>query len=188
MPAERSESGELMDRAAAGDDEAFSRLASLVQDRLYRFALAHLLNPADAAEATQEALLRAYQARRRWRPGGDAVAWMYGVTMNVVREMWRRRKASHLNGSVLEAWLSVGRLAVGGRDGEDEVREQLDALARAIASLPPRQREAVSCRYLRQLDTRQTAAVMGCAEGTVKAAVHAALGNLRAILNHEQGA
>ena len=52
----------------------------------------------------------------------------------------------------------------------------------AIQRLPPRQREAVACRYLRQMSIRRTAEAMGCAEGTVKSAVSAALERLRGIL------
>ena len=57
--------------------------------------------------------------------------------------------------------------------------EELAGLASALAALPPRQREAVACRYLRRMSVRETAATMGCAEGTVKAAVFAALRGLR---------
>ena len=60
--------------------------------------------------------------------------------------------------------------------------EQLQHLMKAIAELPPRQRQAIACRYLRRMSIRQAAEVMGCAEGTVKSAVWAALARLREIL------
>ncbi|MCD6303833.1 MAG: hypothetical protein J7M21_02595, partial [Planctomycetes bacterium] len=48
--------------------------------------------------------------------------------------------------------------------------------------MPDRQRETIACRYLRQMSVRQTARVMGCAEGTIKAAALAGLKNLRKAL------
>lgn len=176
MESPRAQCSRLMDLASAGGAAAFGELAGRMQDELFRFALAQLLCRADAAEAVQETLLRAYQRRRRWRKGGDAVAWLYGICLNVVREIRRRRRRDRGAGG--EADL----LAVAA-DGEAPAeREELARLADGLAGLPPRQREAVSCRYLRGMSVRQTAAAMGCAEGTVKAAVFAALRNLRAAL------
>ena len=163
-----------MDKASSGDDEAFGALAAAVQDEIYRFALAHGLNRPDAAEAAQETLLRAYQARRRWRSGADAVAWLYGIAMNVAREFRKKHRRRAEAGGVDPAILA-------GNDGAaaDEDCEQLARLAAAIGRLPQRQQETVTCRFLRRMSVRETAEAMGCAEGTVRAAVSAALENLR---------
>jgi RNA polymerase sigma factor (sigma-70 family) len=59
------------------------------------------------------------------------------------------------------------------------------AVRELLGSLPPRQRAAVVLRYLADLTIAETAAAMGCAEGTVKSAVHAALRQLRAGLSEE---
>ena len=63
--------------------------------------------------------------------------------------------------------------------------EALAALRRGLLALPQRQREAVVLRYLEELSVRQTAELMGVADGTVKAAVHAGLRNLRAALGED---
>jgi RNA polymerase sigma-70 factor (ECF subfamily) len=49
----------------------------------------------------------------------------------------------------------------------------------AIATLAPRQRQAVVLRYLADLPVRDVAEAMGCAEGTVKATLHQALRAMR---------
>ena len=72
MQLDRDQARDWMDRASDGDDGAFSSLAQAAQDDLYRFALAQGLSAADAAEAVQESLLRAYGARGRWHNGADA--------------------------------------------------------------------------------------------------------------------
>ncbi len=63
MP-EQCDLSDLMDRAASGDQAVFGALATAVQDDLFRFALAQGLTAADAAEAVQETLLRAFERRR----------------------------------------------------------------------------------------------------------------------------
>jgi RNA polymerase sigma-70 factor (ECF subfamily) len=164
----------LMDRASSGNDEAFGALALAVQDGLFRLALAQGLGRDDAAEATQEVLLRAYSGRSAWRAGSDAVAWLCGIAMNVARECRRRRR----RGTGGLAW--VWQDDAGGPDSE-----QLRLMIEALNDLPLRQREAVACRYLRRMSVQATARAMGCAEGTVKSAVFAALRRLREILEKQ---
>ncbi len=161
-----------MDAAASGDDAAFGQLADAVQDDLYRFALAHGLRREDAADAVQETLLRAYRMRSRWRRGGEAVTWLYTICMNVIRECRRKGRSDAVQGLNLD-------LVAGCADAQAVGMFDPAALAAAIGRLPARQREAVVCRYLRRMSVHDTAAAMGCAEGTIKAAVAAALENLR---------
>jgi len=181
MEGGRADNTRLMDRAAAGDEPAFGELARRVQDGLFRFALAHGLWHADAAEAVQETLLRAYQRRTTWRPGADAVSWLYGIAMNVVREFRRSRRRLCLGGIDLAGLVAAPTEPGGADEGE------LARLSAHLAELPPRQREAVVCRFLRRMSVRETAAAMGCAEGTVKAAVFGALKNLRKAMQQRPG-
>lgn len=177
MDEDRRELSRRMDRAGNGDDDAFASLAIGVQDDLFRFCLAHGLGDHDAAEATQETLLRAYRARDRWRNGRDALAWMRGIALNVVRETRRARGRRRIVGDSPLAHLSGE--PTDRPDARAEAENELGRLSRCVDALPERQREAVTCRFLRHMSIRETAEVMGCAEGTVKAAVHAALSNLQ---------
>lgn len=178
MPLERSKATELMDSASSGDDEAFGVLVAAHQDDLHRLALSQGLCAADAAEVCQEAFMRAYRRLDAWKRGGDARAYLAGIAINVAREFRRRRRGERLglDPAVVEAAMFTAAPSLA--DGVD-VRK----LAGALELLPPRQREAVTCRYLNRMSVAQTAKALGCAEGTVKATVFAALGNLRKILS-----
>ena len=66
-----------------------------------------------------------------------------------------------------------------GPAGEIEQRESAQIVNRVVDSLPERQREAVMLRFFEQLSVEQSATVMGCAPGTVKALVFQALRNMR---------
>ena len=146
MPQDKRQNSQWMDLAASGDDEAFGLLADATQDDLFRFALAHGLSGADAGEAVQETFLRAYRARKRWKPGADARAWLYGIAMNVVRETFRKRRRE-------QAGLDLDLLAAApvASDGPSLEPAELAKCAKAIEALPQRQREAVTCRFLRQM-------------------------------------
>ena len=167
----------LMEEASSGDGHAYAALASMVQDELFRFAIAQGLERENASDATQEVLMRAYARRSTWKPGSDALAWLCGITLNVVRETKRKEQRQR------RSWMGWNEQQVPHTtDSDMEYRpdaEELGQLTEALTELAPRQREAIACRYLRRMSVRETAEVMGCAEGTVKSAVAAALEKLR---------
>lgn len=175
MPWDNKQLTRWLDRSAAGEADSFAQLARAVQDELFRFALRRGLNDADAAEMVQETLSRAYSLQDRWR-GGNAAGWIVRIALNVLREQ-RRTRRRHA-GAAVDLDLLPSEPAV-----DEEPRRQLLA---AMEQLPERQRQALSLRFLDGLSVRQTAEIMQCAEGTVKAAVFAAMSSLRKTLKTTQ--
>ncbi|MCU1466014.1 MAG: Sigma-70, region 4 type 2 [Actinomycetia bacterium] len=145
-----------------------------------RVARALVLAGADrdlACDATQEAFARAL---RRWRTVCDMDrpdGWVYVVAMNRLRDHWRRSE----------------RRRERTRDIDDGIRDNTSGVATrlsvrdAIATLPPRQRQAVVLRYLADLPLADVADAMGCATGTVKATLHQAMQSMRIELDDEEG-
>jgi RNA polymerase sigma factor (sigma-70 family) len=139
-------------------------------------ALAYALGDRGAAEdAAQDAFAKAY---RRWatvsetdRPG----AWVYVVA---VRDA--RRKLARVERIERRTPAGVGVVP----DPADGLVEEADFLV-ALRSLPARQRLAVVLRYWGDLDEASMAAAMGCARGTVKATLSAALAKLRVSMVEE---
>ena len=127
-----------------------------------------------ARDATQEAFARALRRWRRVRDMDRPDGWVYVVAMNRLRDHWRRLDREQPVGSVdVESnGAVVTRLTV---------RE-------AIATLPPRQRQAVVLRYLADLPLADVADAMGCALGTVKATLHQALRAMRVELEEDEDA
>lgn len=122
-----------------------------------------------ARDAAQEAFARALrrwpQVREMERPDG----WVYVVAMNQIRDRWRRQRRQQP--SELDVTL----------DASGAVLTRL-SVSDALATLPPRQREAVVLRYFVDLPLADIAEAMGCAVGTVKATLHQALRAMRAEL------
>jgi RNA polymerase sigma-70 factor, ECF subfamily len=181
---DRSRINTWMEKACSGDIAAFGRLSDAVQDELFRLALSLGTSWDDAVEATQETLMRAFAKRKAWRRGSDVLGWLCGICVNVCREQRRREMRKQLWFKEMRRnHLSTGQAedAVLPTMGSDQVFAD-EMLGQAIARLPERQREAIACRYLRRMSISDTAKAMGCAEGTVKSAVAAAIKQLQQML------
>lgn len=120
-------------------------------------------------ELAQEALVRAWQ---RWPEVGSLdspEAWTFRVGFNLAGS-WRRRRSAERR--------AVRRNGHRVAHHDPDVAE-VEAVRQAVAALPPRQREVVVARFYLGHDVAGTAALLGCAEGTVKAATSHALAGLR---------
>ena len=136
--------------------------------------LARRLAPeADADDVVQDALARAWHKRELFDPArGSAGTWLLAITADQARAA-RRKRVRRLRLIDDHADLPDAPAAPTERD--------LD-LDRAIAQLPERQQLAVQLHYFLGLAVTETAAVMGCSEGTVKSTLFDARTKLRAAL------
>jgi RNA polymerase sigma factor (sigma-70 family) len=122
-------------------------------------------------EIAQEALTRALERWDRVGRMASPEAWVYRTGFNVARS-WARRRVleqranARITGSGLPAELPDSATAV--------------AVREAVAALPARQRAVIVCRFYGGLSVAETAHVMSCASGTVKALTHRAIAGLRA--------
>lgn len=129
-----------------------------------------------ARDATQETALRFLRELPSFRGQSSVRTWSIGIALNVTRELRRGgRTPDHL----ARAGVELGGPAPQSAEVNAEASEQLAALRTTLESLPDRQREAVVLRFLEGMSVEETAAVMQCAAGTVKATVHQALRSLR---------
>jgi RNA polymerase sigma-70 factor (ECF subfamily) len=131
-------------------------------------------NADDARDATQETALRFLRLLPKFRGDSSITTWSLGIAINVVREMRRKRRPELAN----DDFTSLGD-PDSGPEAAAETAERQKVLRDALANLSERQREAVVCRYFEDLSTEETAKVMNCAPGTVKATLHQALRALK---------
>jgi RNA polymerase sigma-70 factor (ECF subfamily) len=157
---------------ANGDPRAPRELVERHQAELYRYALAMLRNASVAEDVVQEAFERAFVALGRYpeeRIRALALrAWMYRITLNVVRNLARDRRRE----------LPVAEMP----DLGDEDREAwLDVLA-ALERLPDRQRVAVILRYIQDLPYSEIADITGTPLNTAKTLTRRGVERLRILL------
>jgi RNA polymerase sigma-70 factor (sigma-E family) len=127
---------------------------------------------ASAQDLVQVALSKTWQRWDHLIRRDEPEVYVRRVMFNTYAT-WRRRRWS---GEIPTEALPELPVA----DAAFDDLERRDALLTALASLPRRQRAVIVLRYFDDLTERQTAAVLGCAVGTVKSSTAKALAQLRA--------
>jgi RNA polymerase sigma-70 factor, ECF subfamily len=164
--------GALYGDARAEPSEAFVRLADRELHRSYRLAGLILGNEHDAEDATQDALLRAWNAYPSLREPDDFQAWFDRILVNVCRDRIRRRK--------LVRFIAIGE-EHSQRPSRDPFHELLDTdeLLRAMDDMDADLRAVVVLRYWADLTVDEIARRTGSRSGTVKSRLHRALQLMR---------
>jgi RNA polymerase sigma-70 factor (ECF subfamily) len=135
------------------DERAFVRAAEQYAARLYRVAYRLLGNRADAEDAVQRALLKAFEARQSYAPRWALSTWLYRVLTNVCIDELRRRRRTP------PAPLPGGRTGTG--------VERTD-LTRALDTVPREARVLLALHYVNGLSYRELATIRGISINTVK--------------------
>ncbi len=130
---------------------------------------------ADRDDIVQEALARAWAKRSQYDASrGTPSAWLLAITADQARKAVRRMRPGGASLSLIDE-------ATGGPVSRPDLDARMD-VDHAIMSLSARQRLAVDCYYFADLSIADTAAVMGCSEGTVKSTLSDARNRLRTLL------
>ena len=159
------------------DLDTYDQLVREHQGIAFRTAYVITGSAADAEEVVQDAFVKAYRARGRFRSGAPFRPWLLTIVANEAR--------NHRRSSARRARLSL-QLAEerpsGGAAPSPEVallaREERAELLAAVDRLGEEQRAAIACRYFLGLSEAETAAVLGCRPGTVKSRLSRALARL----------
>jgi RNA polymerase sigma-70 factor (sigma-E family) len=158
---------------ARRDRSEFAEFALARAGALQRSAYLMVGDAQLAQDLVQEALTKTYVAWPRLRDPRNAEAYCRkAITTTAIS--WFRRKGWH-NERPTEHLPEDAR----GVAGPEASVVERDAVWQALGALPPRQRAALVLRYYEDLTEAQTAEAMGCAVGTVKSQVAAALSKLR---------
>ncbi|MDH5208910.1 MAG: RNA polymerase sigma factor [Burkholderiaceae bacterium] len=179
--------------------EELSTFLASAERRAFKQAQFAVRDADSALDIVQDAMLKLAENYGD-RPAGELPLLFTRILQNTIHDFFRRQK-------VRSTWITLFS-ALGGRDGEEDSDplETLEALAGSdgaesaadkversqvigiieeeVSRLPARQREAFLLRYWEEMDVAETAAVMGCSEGSVKThcsrATHALAKALRA--------
>lgn len=128
-----------------------------------------------ADDLVQEALAKAYSHWRKVQKADNPSAYVRRILINESRRNWRRNRnlTVHPDSDLADSAVA---------DMSDGVVNRAELL-QALQSLPARQRATVVLRFLEGLSERETAAALGCSEGTVKSQTSRALIKLKSVLN-----
>jgi RNA polymerase sigma-70 factor (ECF subfamily) len=171
---------ELVERAQAGESEAFGRLYDHYADTVYRYIYYRVGSRATAEDLTSETFLRALRriGTFTWQ-GRDFGAWLVTIARNLV--------ADHFKSSRFRLEVTTGEMLDSNeceRSPEESVLESLAnaALRDAVRRLNPQQQECVNLRFLQGLSVAETARIMGKNEGAIKTLQYRAVRTLARLL------
>lgn len=167
---------QLMLEFRAGDDGAFDALFGRYHTSVYRFARAMLADGAAAEEVLQESFLAVARSAGSYQVRGTFRAWL----MRIVRNRCLNHRQA------MKSRICGQESAQADRVAEDqpgpllvlEQQEELDHVRKAIAFLPPQQREALLLHVMEQMPYAEVAAAMEIPVNTVKTLIHRARANL----------
>lgn len=177
----------LIERILAGETDLFLQLIQPYEKSIYLLAYSVLKNEADAEDAAQETVLKAFTHLQQLSSAEKLKSWVLQIAMNEAR-IRRRKDRKHLYESIEEGFEReetgdfMPRQLADWRDipsevlDRKEVREQLN---KALYKLPDMYREIFLLRDVQQLGEEEAAEVLGISRSAAKARLHRARLQLR---------
>lgn len=166
-----------------GETRAFEILLTRHEKGVYRFAVRMLGDRAQAEEVAQESFLRVIQSASRYRASACFRNYLYRIARNLCVDLLRRRPRGEGRPTSAETGHPEASEGIPDRNPGPENHvgaEQLrSAIRRAIASLPPDQREAFLLKEVRDMKLQDVATITGANLNTVKSRLRYALIRLR---------
>ena len=151
---------ELVERAAAGDVDAFGELVRVYERRIASVLYRLLDDRRDVEEATQDVFVQAWRNLHRFRRDGQLFTWRYRIAVN---EALMRRRRKRPDVEELDERLAAAA------DPEPGLR---DVLVRELSALPFEYRAAVVLRDLEGLPNAEVAEALGITVAAAKSRIH----------------
>jgi len=163
-----TEPGPLVRRAQVGDHAAFELLVTRYERALLRLAYRLFGNLAEAQDACQEVLVKFHKYIHSLDPERDPSPWLHQLMVNVCRDQGRRRQ--QLRYVPLETTPEVYERDPSPRDPIEELSRErrTQALLRALAKLPMKERAALVLRDVQGHSAAEAARLLGSSEPTVR--------------------
>ena len=168
---------ELIDKYLAGDEYAIEELVMKYQRKIYALAYRMTGNVEDSKDVTQKTFLQTFKSIEGFRRKSSFYTWLYQIALNTCLNHLQKKgqKTEELNETF--SGKEAGALSA------IIEKEKQAHLKNSLKQLPGRQKTAVIFRAYEGFSVKETAEVMKCSEGAVKAHYHNAIKKLREILS-----
>ena len=177
---DRSVVERLVDKAAAGNFEAFGKLYGIYLDQIYRYVFYQVKDKMTAEDITEEVFVKAWKAIGSCKGKGKTFsAWLYRIAhnhmINTLRSM--QKCVSIEQGNMAEV-----------RDPGLEIEKRLEhrELLELVTCLPENQRQVIILKFITGQNNRDIARIMGKREGAIRILQMRALAALRQRLGSEE--
>lgn len=179
---------DAIERAKAGDGEAFEALYALHKRRVYSLCLRMVGNTAEAEDLAQEAFLQLFRKIATFRGESAFSTWLHRLSVNVVLMHLRKKGLSEVSlDEMMEPQQEDGpKRDIGARDNVLAGSIDRVNLERCIESLPPGYRIIFVLHDIEGYEHNEIAEMMGCSIGNSKSQLHKARMKLRDLLKQHQ--
>jgi RNA polymerase sigma-70 factor (ECF subfamily) len=156
-----------VERALAGDHEAYGALVDTYSRPIFNLALRMLNDAEDARDLSQTAFVKAYQKLHTFDRSHRFFSWIYRIALNEsLNLLKRRRRVEELDERLI---------AKGPSPEEQSVASQEEGMVReAMMDLTPEYREVITLRHFLDLSHREMSDMLHIPEKTVKSRLHTA--------------
>ena len=174
---------QLVERAIAGDTDAFGEVVRRWERKIYALAYGFTGSVEEARDAAQETFVAAFRNLQNFRGEAKVSSWLHRIAVNqcITRQRRARVRAETGIEDAVEAsgekFLSTGEHASPARAAES--RERTEAVRRAVVALTPELREVVLLKEFEGLTFQEIAEALGVPLSTVKSRLYTALRQLR---------
>ena len=167
---------ELIQRVLGGQDEAFRELMRPYEHAVFITTQAILKNEADAEDAAQEAVLKAFTNLSKFRGDSKFSTWLVRIATNEAFMNLRKERRHKLHDSLDEQRTDeegdyIPRDFADWREIPSEAlqkKELRQAVSRALASLTPKHRQVFVLRDVQHFTIEETAQLLGIGKSAVK--------------------
>ena len=136
--------------------------------RVYNIALRLMENHHDAEDVVSEVFIKVYKGLKKFKSNSSIGTWIYRITINTCRDIWKKRKREVLNG------IDYSKVAYKGNNTEMVV-----FLKKAIDNLPYSLREVFILHEIGGFTHDEIANIINVSKGTSKSYLHRAKKRLR---------
>ncbi len=181
----------LVRRAQKGDTKAFDVLVERHYRRIFSLAFQMLGNSDDAADATQDTFVKAFEQMKSFRGDSAFSTWLYRIAVNTCRDFLRRPRPINFS-QLTDNEHSEFDPAIWTEPNPEDLlaqRERAELVHLALRQLPEEMQQVLALCDMQGLSYNEAAAVLGVPEGTLKSRLHRArqaFKNVWLRLNREQ--
>lgn len=165
---------ELVERARAGDHDAFTELVRASYPRLFGVARLILRDSDRAKDAVQDGLMQAWRHIRSLRDPDAWDAWLHRTTVRACYKVARKEKRR----SLVELHVTPDPAVAGTPDASSSIAER-DRLGRELDRLDIDRRAVIVLHFYLDLPLREVAEILDIPAGTAKSRLHRGLAAMR---------
>ena len=178
-------SSELVEACKKGDEVAWARLVEATHREVYSLCLRILRDPHDAAEATQDAYLKAWRALGGFRGEAMFSTWMYRVAANAAISKQRGRKRKRIHEVDADEEMMSQLPSTASTEALAGARIELEAVEEALKLLPDHYRAALVLRDVYGMSMDEVAKELKITETAAKVRVHRGRKKLKEMLQSD---